>query len=74
MVVNMNGAASLPTMVPGMDPAKGTSWAEMHLAQGNKFPEEKSDAASNLLDDNLETKEEDVFQFIELKFIIGCLA
>ena len=57
-MVFMNGTASLPTMVPGMDPAKSTSWAEMHLAQGNKFPEEKSDATTKLADGNLDTEEE----------------
>ena len=54
-----NGMALLPTATPGMAPAKDTSWAKMHLAQGNKFPEEKSDSASNLLDNALETEGED---------------
>ena len=74
MVVNMspnNGTTLLPTVAPGMVPAKGTSWAEMHLAQGNKFPEEKLDATSNLLDDNIETKGEDKQQFDSVMQKVG---
>ena len=54
-----NGMALLPPATPGMVPAKATSWANMHLAQGNKFPEEKLDSASKLVDHTLGTEEDD---------------
>ena len=62
MVINTipnNGMALLPMAILGMVPAKDTSWAKMHLAQGNKFPEEKSDLASNLMGNTLKTEGED---------------
>ena len=57
--IQNNRMALLPPAAPGMVPAKATSWANMHLAQGNKFPEEKLDSASKLVDHTLETEEED---------------
>ena len=55
-----NKMALSPAAILGLVPAKDTSWAKMHLAQGNKFPEEKSDTkASNLMGNTLETEGED---------------
>ena len=62
MVINTipnNAMALLRTAIPGMVPANNTSWAKMHLAQRNKFPEEKLDSASNLMGNTLETEGED---------------
>ena len=77
MVINTilnNGMTLLPTVIPGMVPAKDTNWAKMHLAQGNKFPEEKLDSASKLVDHTLETKEEDKQQLDNVVGKVGTLA
>ena len=58
-IPNNGMTALLPPATPGMVPAKSTSWANMHLAQGNKFPEEKLDSASKLVNHTLETEEGD---------------
>ena len=43
----------------------------MHLAQGNKFPEEKLDSASKLVDHTLETKGEDKQQAASVMQKVG---
>ena len=49
-----NKMALSPAAILGLVPAKDTSWAKMHLAQGNKLPEEKLDTkASNLMGNTL---------------------
>ena len=54
-----NRMALLPAAIPGLVPAKDTSWAKMQesLAKGNKFLEEKLDTkAPQLMGSSLETE------------------